>query len=131
MSPAEIIINILENEGIGTYGGVNDWSLYYSKEPNQPNNVITVYNAGSLLNPVLLFDGTRINYYSVNIRVRGISTTLSWNKAEEINALLKNRDLSMYPGAVGLLKINGPQHIGFDDSNKSIHSMNYQLTKED
>lgn len=69
--PADIIRQLLIDLGVGSEVGAADWPTFSQREPDSPDNVITVYDTmGRDLgrtNP----DSVRSERYGIQVRVRG------------------------------------------------------------
>ncbi len=102
-SPAIDIARVLDNAGVAeeAIAGSSGWSVFVSKEPTAPDNVVTVYDTGGFdPNPKFLLD-----YPTVQVRVRA-------NKGDYIGAytkIIEARDalLGFPPETIG-----GTDYIG-------------------
>lgn len=123
-SPAEDILTILSSN-YGTLGV----DLFANEEPNDPDNVVTVYDTGSSRAPLL--DST-YEYPTVQVRVRRrLGNTLAGKqKARDLMNYLHG-----YVGAVGSVQytmikvVNGPIPLGNDDKGRPRFTFNLEIQR--
>ncbi len=93
-SPAEIIANLLVNKAYGTDPSLNQtWPIEVADEPDSPDNVITIYDTGSISSGRSMVDGQQLEHYSIQIRVRSQTHPVGWTK---INQIAKGMDENIY-----------------------------------
>jgi hypothetical protein len=130
MTPAEMLKDILVTAGIGTFGGSTGWGIYVSKEPDNLDTVITLYDSGGEdPNPKWL-----LNYPSVQIMIRGTENGYQamFTKAQAVvDALLG------YPSTdfadqrlVSTRQIGGLGFLGYDEKKRPRITTNWSLITE-
>lgn len=128
--PSTVIADILVAATVGASGGTNDWAIYKSMQPDNPDAVVTVYDSGGQSpNP-----RWKLDYPSVQILVRGKENGYDalYAKAVAIQTALLG-----YPsatiGADRLVMVNqvgGITLIGYDKKRRPEISLNYALIVE-
>lgn len=127
--PAEGTKDLLVTAGVGTFGATTGWGIYISKEPESPDSVITITNAGDHFpaNPKWLLD-----YPTVQVRVRGDKGgyQAAHAKAIEVRDALLGLPSQTLNGDVWeiVVEVGGINWLGFDEQNRPRMSMNYNLT---
>lgn len=85
-SPAKVIQELFIQLGLGsrptTPPGL--WPLYYTNEPNSPDNCLTIYNTAAVQFGRTMPDSERQEHYGVQVRVRASTNPLGSAKAWEI-----------------------------------------------
>jgi len=124
------IKDILVAAGVGAFASTTGWALAVSREPDEPNQVITVYDVGGTdPDPKFLLD-----FPSVQVRIRG-------NPADYVNTyaraqLVKDTLLGLQRQTVnatiyvGIWQTGDIQNLGFDDSNRPILVTNWRIARE-
>jgi len=132
-APSQDLKDILVTAGLGTFAhGTEDstWGIYISKEPDEPNKIITLYDkGGSSPNPKWILDEP-----TVRIRVRGAKMGYqdAWTKIEAVKDAL----LGITPQTVngtyytGILMIGDITFIHYDDNNRPIFTSTWQVIRE-
>ena len=127
--PAEIVKDILVSEGY-TFGGNGDFGLHIGKPPGNPDAVIAIMDTGGLEpNPKWLVD-----YPSVQLLVRGKEG--GYSIARQNANTLKGHLLGRPSETVGsdrvvqINQIGDIASLGFDESNRVMFSLNFQLIVE-
>jgi len=126
MDSAALFKQLLETAGVS----VNGWGLFVSKEPDPaPHRAITCFNTGGLQpSPKWSLD-----FPSVQIRVRGFPNGYqeSRAKAEECKTALLGIDPQDVNGGidrlVSVIIRTDIADIGFDQTNRPIHTINFNL----
>lgn len=139
MSPADEIAGWLAAERItGERGGNADWSVHVSREPETPDNVVTLYDTGAL-DPLAVDPDIRAP--QVQVRVRSFDYAQAWETQEQIRAALVQPSAGLVVGAT-LERIMGSSRyvtihpigdilaIGRDDSDRHIITANYQAIRQ-
>lgn len=128
----------LEAAGVGTFGGGTEWSLHVSREPESPDNVITLYDTAGL--PPIQGEGVDLRMPQVQVRVRSDDYLAAFEVQEQVRALLlptpdvstgtrvertigQSRYLTISPVADILA-------IGRDDNDRHIVVANYQVIRQ-
>lgn len=124
------IKDILVTAGIATFASLTGWALAVSKEPDIPNQVVTVYDVGGIdPDPKFLLDRP-----SVQVRIRGNPNdyVATYAKAQQVkDALLglqrQTVNTTVY---IGIWQTGDIQNLGFDDSNRPILVTNWRIVRE-
>lgn len=124
------IKDLLETAGVGVFAALSGWSIAISKEPQQPDTVVTVYNTGGPPpNPRYLLD-----FPNVQVRVRGGK---GGYEAAQAKAQACKDALLGIPSQVlngdnwnGITMQSDVMLIGYDETNRPIFTMNFSLIIE-
>lgn len=81
-SQAEIIRQLLIDLGLGS--SASAWPVYYSNEPDTPDNCITVYNKVGSVQGRTHDNGETQEHHGVQVRVRSITHSVGYLKARRI-----------------------------------------------
>ncbi len=101
-SPAQVMRNVLITLDLATDPDDEDvdpndpdaWPAYAAgTEPDIPDNVITVFDTLGRLFPRDMISRQRLEYYGIQIRVRGIDQPTAYTKA---NAIAQSLDTNLY-----------------------------------
>lgn len=128
--PSEDIKDILVTAGLGTFEATSGWSINIAKEPNSPNQAITLYDKGGASpNPKFLLDEP-----TVRIRVRGRPGRY---KGAHIKATaIKDALLGYTPQTVngtaycGIMMLGDINFIGFDDLIRPLFTTTWRVIRE-
>jgi hypothetical protein len=130
-SPAIDMKNLLVNAGLGT-NGLNPnaalFSLYVGKEPDTPDNVITLYDTpGESPNPKW-----RLDYPRFQVRVRSKSYPTCYDKAEEVKSHLLGLPSQTISGIryVGVYVVIDTGFLMTDQSNRVIFTSTWRVIRE-
>jgi hypothetical protein len=131
MNPAYDIAKLLDTEAFGVIGSVNpaDWALNIDKEPDPPDNTITIYNTPSK-EPDPQW---RLNYPEVQVRVRGRDRRGAHDKARTImNRLHGCTAFTGNSGASyrGIWSRGEPTFLMNDSNNRAIFYVNLRMAVE-
>ncbi len=85
-SPAEIVRQLLIDEGVGSDGGT--WPVYSTNEPATPDNCITVYDTAGTSSGRAMIDGELLGYFGFQVRIRAKTHTIGWLKAYAVQFAL-------------------------------------------
>lgn len=85
-SPAQIIRQVLIDLGLGSASGA--WPVYYSEEPDRPDNVITVYDTQGRDFGSYQVTGERVEHHGISVRIRAATYAIGWKKARAIAVAL-------------------------------------------
>lgn len=99
MTPvADILRNLLLDLGLGSEVMANDWSIAIGEIPEDPDNVMCIYDTSGVSDGRIMANGQRVEHPGVQIRVRSLDYWAGRNKAEEValalDAVLR-RDVSL------------------------------------
>lgn len=86
-SPAHIIRQMLVDLGIGSdpdLATLGDWPCYDGAEPENPDDVITIYDTTGLQDGRAMFDGELLQHHGVQARIRGQDAPTAWAKADAV-----------------------------------------------
>ena len=128
--PAEGIKDLLVAAGVGVFAATTGWSIQVGKEPTKPDTVVTVYNTGGLApNPKWLLDDPTVQ---VSIRGAKNGRVASRAKAQEVKDALLGLPSQDLNGDrwVSVTGIGDITDIGFDESNRPMHTVNFKLIIE-
>lgn len=126
-SPASDIMQLLSDNAVGTIGGGSGWSLNVSKEPASPDNTVTLYDTGGFGND---YDAN-IYQPTIQVRIRGIGYPTVYAKAEEIEQILiAPTSFTKNSRYVGAWNAGGVESLGYDDNDRAIIVMNFNLMRE-
>jgi hypothetical protein len=124
-SPAKDLAKYLSGQtGLGTFAGSTNWSLYVAVEPNEPVNVVTLYDLGG---PGHNTDDLDMVPNTIQVRVR----CESYSEGYEIHEII--RDLLVPNGPivcetssfVGVVMTADIASIGRDENNRSVLTATY------
>ena len=92
-SPADILAQWLIDLGLGVDPDVtdDDWPVYFGHMPDEtgtPDNAIAVYDTGGTDDGRTMVDGARAKHPGFQVRVRGSSYTVGWNKISAIEVTM-------------------------------------------
>lgn len=100
-SPAEIVAKLLTAQNLVTEppapgSQASSWPVYYSAEPQAPDNLVVIYDTqGRSAGRVM--QGERQGFYGLQVMVRATSHAVGW---EKIDAIRKAMDEDMYDESV-------------------------------
>lgn len=131
MNPAsEDIKDMLEAES--SLGLTFATDLFIGKEPDQPDNIATIYDSVSSP-PQLTLHGQEDTYYypSLQIRVRNTSYLDGWNLINDITTSLHGRAHETWNGTLYTVIYcsSGPALLTWDDDNRVIFIVNFNLQR--
>jgi hypothetical protein len=94
-SPAQIIRRLLIDLGLGVvasyaadvYTG-SPWPVFDAGEPDKPDNCLTVTDTLGIDIGQRHFDGRLVQFYGVQVRIRGTTHPVGWLKADAIRNTL-------------------------------------------
>jgi hypothetical protein len=147
MNPPTIDIrDVLESEGIGVFGAEKGWAIFIGREPDQPTNVITLFDTGGgspqiPMDSTVTKDGSSdkhrkgfVEFANVQIRVRSKEYISVYAKVEQIRKALANRGVFFsLDNSAKYLNIemqSDPLYVGEDDKRRQIFSLNIVATRE-
>lgn len=132
-APSFDICNMLENESSssetleGLIFGVN---LFISKEPAQPSDCVTIFDAAGAT-PVLTLSKDEYEYTSVQLRIRDTDYGNGWERSNKIAEVLQGRAHEVWNGCYySLITIaNGPFHYDWDENNRARFVINVNIQR--
>lgn len=129
--PAEIIGRLLIDLAIGTDTDNADWRAFIESEPDEPDEVITVYDTANVLQGATQFGETQ-EHHGIQIRIRSGNYPLGWAVVNSLRTLLDtvNNDVVTLGAnsysVHGLHRTSGPFHLGTEqESEREIFTINY------
>jgi minor capsid protein len=139
MEPASYeIARYLEAQGIGQFAGDTEFSLHVAREPEKPDNVITLYDTTG--GGRLVADGAPMRQPGVQVRVRANDYLEANAMQDRIAALLvqddqasTNTPLERTIGGSRYVAINPVGDIvslGRDSSGRHVLTANYQAIRQ-
>lgn len=114
------IAQILENNGIGTYAT----DIFISKEPENPDNCVTVYSTGGLPDGCLDRDARENERLLFQIRVRNNKYLSAHSKMEDIRTVLEKELLNYDSGTFSVIIESLPIPLQRDTKNRVIIVVN-------
>lgn len=125
-APSFDIASILRANGVDA----GTWLVFESREPENPNSTVTVYDSGGLAsNPAWILD-----FPSVQIRVRGDINkyTLAYDKSQEIKDLLLGlpKQVINTTEYIGIWVLGDITALGYDDNKRPILVQNWRIARE-
>jgi len=105
-------------------------NLFIGREPAEPHNVVTIYDTNTSP-PHTTFDGQVYNYDTVQIRVRNKKYLDGYVLSQKIKEALHARAQETWSGTLYsvILCTSGPAMLGWDDNNRVLFSINFQLQR--
>ena len=87
-SPAEIVRQLLVDQGIGTFPSPpgnqsGSWPVYVAEEPSQPDNCLTVYDTTGKDDGRRMIDGVMFTHDGFQLRIRSTDHQTGWVKGRE------------------------------------------------
>lgn len=129
-SIVEGIKDLLVTAGVGVFNATSGWSIHIGREPVKPDTVMTIARTGGLpSNPAYLLD-----YPNIQVRVRGKAS--GYQAAEQKIRDIKDALLGL-PSQdlngdrwVSITQLTDIVHIGFDDNDRPLFTVNLALIIE-
>jgi hypothetical protein len=132
MSPARELAEHLKDAGIvPAVGGSAPWSVHVSREPPNPDAVVTLYDTGGF-DAVLIDEADILSHPTIQVRVRCRNYDDGYAKHEAIKDELvlpthrvigDHRYVGIYPQG----DITG---IGRDDQDRQLITANYRILRQ-
>jgi hypothetical protein len=116
-----------ESSGLGLDYADN---LHIGKEPDKPNNCVTIYDTPGYP-PFLGLTNVGYEYPSVQIRVRNVDYINGWNMANDIKDALHGRHHETWNGTLYTLIScsSGPALLDWDDNSRARFIINFNLQR--
>lgn len=98
-SAAEILANVLIALGLGARppAAANSWPIFFSVEPDLPDNLITVYNTTGRKHGRIQYSGETVTHKGVQLRIRATTPRIGQEKARNLFNVL---DSTIYQDVV-------------------------------
>lgn len=125
-TPAYIIAQHLESVGFGTIGAESGEAIFISREPDEPSEVLTVYDTGGE-NPDTFDQDLFRN--TIQIRVKSDNYLTGYEKQKNIRLELL-ASVNQVSGIIRAFQIGGINDIGTDDKERFLFTTNYSLLME-
>lgn len=128
-SPAYDLALFLVDQGIGDFGGSNDWCINVSGLPEAPVNAVSLQDTPGF--PPLHYN-LQIKRPSLQVVIRGLNYLETYSRIDSINTLLLNNfdyrtDQFVYVGADSISDV---ENIGKDEKGYFLFSANYTLIRQ-
>ncbi len=119
------LLSILETATIGTIGT----DLFGSKEPDAPDNCVTIYNTGGVANDAIdLTDDSERNFFQV--RIRNTNYEDAWDVMDAVNVLFKKKQFAIVGSTRYTFNQQGlPVDLLRDTRNRVIVVGNFQCLR--
>lgn len=121
----------LESRAGGQFAATSGWGIYISREPPEPDTVITLYPTGSASEPNAKW---RLEHPTFQVRVRGAPNgyQLAQAKAESIKHELLGLGSTVINSTlyVGIWMTTDIIFMKYDDNNRPIFVMSYRTWRE-
>lgn len=129
MSAAHDIVEFLAAQGEGAIGGGSQWSLHLGREPDTPDETVTVYDTGGgLADP-----DNGVYQPSIQVRVRHNDYRTAADKAEAIRDTLIASATGFTANGVkylGAWALSDPTGLGYDEHDRARVVINFDLMYE-
>jgi hypothetical protein len=104
--------------------------LHIGKEPDKPNNCVTIYDTPGYP-PYLGLTNVGYEYPSIQIRVRNNKYIDGWNMANDIKNVLHGRHHETWNGTLYTLIScsSGPALLDWDDNSRARFIINFNLQR--
>jgi len=111
-------------------GLVYKTNLFIAKEPSDPPDCVTIQDTGGRP-PYMGLTDVGYEYPSIQIRIRTTKYMEGWDLANRIKDVLHGRANETWNGTLYTLIqcMNGPAHIDWDDNNRAIIILNFNLQR--
>lgn len=95
-SSAKVIAYMLIDLGLGTLPAADPannsaWPTYYSSEPTDPDNCLTVYDTDDVADARLMETGEQCFHYGFQVRVRATDHDTGWTKVQAAEKFLEEQ----------------------------------------
>ena len=133
-TPAVELAQYLADNGVGARGGNAQWGIHVSREPAQPDDVITLYDTGGDPPPAI---SANLRSRAIQVRVRAVDYLAGVAKQEEIYNLLAQpaieetptplqRDIGIHT-YIGVWLTGEITSIGRDENDRFLITANYEV----
>jgi len=138
---SEVIKDILVAAGQATFADTTaDWPLFISTEPEDPDQVITLYDGDPLRGSSLKHDEAAWQQIQVQIRLRNRDYQAGYTKMADLLKTIAQKGLFREDADESgendirwhsFRVVNGPLHIGKDDNKRHLFTANVRASKEE
>ena len=116
--------------------GTTNWPVYYSEEPDSPDNAITIYGTDGIFDGRTMFDGEMQERHGIQIRVRSNDHDTGFTKMRQLAVAL---DETIYRNGVTIggtnyrvhsfSRTSGPISLGKDspETKRDLFTLNGTL----
>ena len=133
--PNAIMRQLLIDQSLGSNGDTTDWPVYAGREPDTPDNVITVYNTSPVYQGRFMTNGEVQERPGIMIRVRGTTEAVMHTKIDAIrNALDKSINIQQVNVSTSIYivhsvsRTSGPIFLGKDLPNSERNAATLNVT---
>lgn len=116
-SVAQIVQRTIIELGRGALPPSNNWPVSFGVESDNPDSVITVFNTSGIDSGSTQTDGELLQQYGFIVRVRSVTETLAWVRAEAIGLSF---DQSLYQKRI---TIDSVSYLVHEISRKPVFSL--------
>ncbi len=127
-TPAHETATYLTAQGVtAAVGGSAQWSAYIGREPLTPDDVVTCYDTGGPVGPLI-----DLRRPSVQVRVRSDDYDAGWQKINEAHeTLVAATRTAVTDGFVlGWFASSDVTFIGRDDMDRPIFTANFEMLRD-
>ena len=125
---AEILEAYGESSGLGLDYAAD---LFIGKEPDRPNNCVTIFDTPGFPPYLSVAGETGYEYPSIQIRVRNVKYTDGWAQAEAIKTVLHGMNNTTVNGTLYTVIYcsSGPALLDWDDNGRARFILNFNLQR--
>lgn len=138
MSPAHELALYLEAQGVGAFGGNDPWSIHVSRSPEQPADVVVLYDTAG--GDPIVADGADLRQPGIQVRVRSFDYAEAFEVQEEIRTILA-APLAVDGGEVLEREIGDARYVainpvgdmislGRDENDRQVIVANYRCIRQ-
>ena len=131
-APSIDIAELLESEG-SILNLTFASNLFVAKEPVSPDNCVTIYDTTNTGLKLGLNDITNYYYCAIQVRIRNNNYVDGWDLGNQIVTSLHGRANITINGSIYTIIScqNGPALLEWDDNNRAIIIMNFNLQRKE
>lgn len=129
-APSEDIKDMLEAESSLELTFANN--LFIGKEPETPDNCVTIFDTAVGLAPQLTLSGEQDYYYqSIQVRVRNNDYMTAWDLIQDITTALHGRAQEVWNGTLYTVIFcsSGPAQLDWDENNRARFIVNFNIQR--
>jgi len=119
------IATILENDGVGVFAT----DIFISKEPESPNDCITIYKTGGTPDDCLDVDERSSEVSNLQVRVRASKLTDAHDNMEEVRDSLEKRLVKLGDDYLRIWMTSLPVDLQRDTHNRAIVTANFSCMR--
>ena len=129
-NPLVVVAQILEDDAVGTFAT----DIFISKEPDSPDNCLTLYWTGGFPDDCLDVDSRNREVINFQVRVRNNDYLTAHAKMEEVRDSLEKAKFKQVSDSTGDLDVscwltNLPNDLQRDTTNRSIVTANFSMMR--